>query len=64
MRTRLASWLSECTGTMIAAHDLRIDRPSGGGWSNETWIVTTGGQRHQRVVVRLQPDQASMFPTP
>ena len=60
---RLAEWLGSCLGQAIDPSQLTIDAPSEGGWSNETWIVAIGGPEEQRVVVRLQPQRASMFPT-
>jgi aminoglycoside phosphotransferase (APT) family kinase protein len=39
---------------------LRLHRPGGGGWSNDTVVVHLGADR---VVVRRAPERAAMFPT-
>jgi aminoglycoside phosphotransferase (APT) family kinase protein len=59
----LADWLSDCLGQAVDPRALVLDRPSGGGWSNDTWLVDTGLADPARVVVRLLPDRESMFPT-
>ena len=59
-------WLGEVFERPLAAADLALVRPSGGGWSNDTWIVTiTSKERSvapQRAVVRVQPQRLGMFP--
>ncbi len=49
----VAAWLGVDVGSMRT--------PTGGGWSNETWLVDLADGR--RVVVRLEPERRSMFPT-
>ncbi|MEZ5376881.1 MAG: phosphotransferase family protein [Acidimicrobiales bacterium] len=60
---QLADWLSDCLGTTVDPTALEIDRPTSGGWSNETWLVRTGLDDPAQVVIRLQPDRAAMFPS-
>ena len=57
---RLGDWLSRQLGAEIAVTSAR-QPGSGGGWSNETWIVDVTGWRDMRVVIRMQPDGPAMF---
>jgi aminoglycoside phosphotransferase (APT) family kinase protein len=59
----LASWLTDALGEPVTPGALVLGTPTGGGWSNDTWLVSTGAPEHHDVVVRLQPTRASMFPT-
>lgn len=59
----LAAWLSDCTGEPVDPGAVVVNTPSSGGWSNDTWLVDTGGREHPMVVVRLEPTRAAMFPT-
>jgi len=61
-RARLADWLSACLHEQVSPDALHLTTPSAGGWSNDTWIVSTGSARTPRVVARIQPDRSSMFP--
>lgn len=49
--------LGEWLGTEVRS----MTAPTGGGWSNETWLVDLADGR--KVVVRLEPERRSMFPT-
>jgi aminoglycoside phosphotransferase (APT) family kinase protein len=60
-RGTLAAWLSEIIPAPIVADDLVLATPSGGGWSNDTWLVSGLGSG-RRVVLRVQPERRSMFP--
>lgn len=60
-RARLASWLCTALAAAVSPDDIRVSVP-GGGWSNDTWIVTTGLRGPARVVVRVQPQRQGMFP--
>lgn len=59
LETRLAAWLSEILGRRLPPTDLDIASPTAGGWSNETHLVRGADVA---VVVRVQPERASMFP--
>ena len=59
----LTRWLSELSNARVDPRALRIARPTGGGWSNDTFFVDTALPQPARVVVRLAPDGPSMFPT-
>jgi aminoglycoside phosphotransferase (APT) family kinase protein len=59
----VSGWLSDCLDQAVDPEAIEIDRPSSGGWSNETWLIGTGLDDPSRVVVRLRPDRSSMFPT-
>ena len=59
----VARWLTDCLDRDVDPEAIEIDRPSSGGWSNETWLIRTGLDEPSQLVVRLEPDRASMFPT-
>lgn len=59
-RARLAAWVSQRLGAVIDIAS--VVRPgSGGGWSNDTLIVTLSGRDAQRIVLRTRPDGPAMF---
>lgn len=64
LATDLAAWLSElfsaATGE-LGSDEIDLRSPTGGGWSNETYLVEVK-PLHTSVVVRLEPERASMFP--
>ena len=57
----LAALLTHVLGQRVDGAGLQVSRPAGGGWSNDTVIVTIADG--QRVVVRRSPERAAMFPT-
>jgi aminoglycoside phosphotransferase (APT) family kinase protein len=57
----LAALLTQVLGQRVGSSDLQVSRPSGGGWSNDTVIITLSDGL--RVVVRRAPERAAMFPT-
>jgi aminoglycoside phosphotransferase (APT) family kinase protein len=59
---RLAALLEHVLQRPVPAACLEVNRPVGGGWSNDTVVVTIGDDG-QRLVVRRAPDRAGMFPT-
>src|SRR4051812_35313631 len=56
----LAALLTHVLGQHVDRYGLHMSRPAGGGWSNDTVIVTMADG--QRVVVRRLPERAAMFP--
>jgi aminoglycoside phosphotransferase (APT) family kinase protein len=59
-RARLAAWLSQALGEQVRI--TAAARPgSGGGWSNETVMLTTSSAAVPRIVLRIEPDGPAMF---
>jgi aminoglycoside phosphotransferase (APT) family kinase protein len=59
----LAAWLNDVLEERLSPADLRIESPSGGGWSNDTLFVGADTAECARVVVRLAPTGPAMFPS-
>ncbi len=57
----LAALLRHALQRDVDAASLAVARPGGGGWSNDTVVVTLD-EVGTRVVVRQVPERASMFP--
>jgi aminoglycoside phosphotransferase (APT) family kinase protein len=57
----LAALLTHVLGRRVDSTELQVSRPSGGGWSNDTVIITLPDGL--QVVVRRAPERAAMFPT-
>jgi aminoglycoside phosphotransferase (APT) family kinase protein len=60
-RDALAALLRHVLQRDVDAASLAVQRPGGGGWSNDTVVVTVDDARTQ-VVIRQAPERASMFP--
>ena len=59
----LAAWLAERLAPGAPLRIVRAERPSGGGWSSQTWFIDAVGDDGppRRLVLKMPPARLSMF---